>query len=66
MKALQAWAEGLAARAVERAKARIVREIDLAGVTVAQTEQGVELIGRGLKRRVMTDARLRWIGRLFR
>jgi hypothetical protein len=66
VKALQGWAERRTERAVERAKERIVRSVDVPGVAASRTERGVELRGRGLVRRMMTDPRLRWIGGLFR
>lgn len=39
---------------------------ELGGVTVQVERTGVRLTGRGLFRRWITDARLRWLGRLLR
>jgi len=58
--ALQERAERLGASAVERAKRRIVAELDEPRVSAAADEQGVTLSGRRL------SDRLRWIGGLFR
>ncbi len=66
MKRLQERAERLARVATERAKAKIVRTLEVPGVEATRTEQGVVLAGRGLLRRVVTDERLRWIGGLLR
>lgn len=51
-------------RAIERARARIADA--LPDITVTATDAGVELSGRGLIRRMLSDARLRWIGGLLR
>jgi hypothetical protein len=59
-------AERRAAHAVERAKRRIAGRVDAPGVQVRVTEAGVELSGRGLARRLLTDGRLRWLGGLVR
>jgi hypothetical protein len=66
VKRLQERAERLARVATERAKAKIVRTLEVPGVEATRTEQGVVLAGRGLLRRVVTDERLRWIGGLLR
>jgi hypothetical protein len=52
--------------AVARAKRRIADVLDGNGIDAAVIEDGVSLSGRGLGRRLFTDARLRWIGSLFR
>lgn len=51
-------------RAIERARARIADA--LPDIAVTATDAGVELSGRGLIRRMLSDARLRWIGGLLR
>lgn len=57
-----------AKRAVERVRGRVVRRVadGLPDLTVAEEECGVVLTGRGLVRRLFSDARLRWIGALIR
>lgn len=59
-------ARRLADAAVERAKRRIAQSLDLPGVYVGETDQGVRLSGRNLWRRLIDEPRLRWIGGLFR
>lgn len=53
-------------RAAGQAKERIVRELDGTGLELRTSERGVEIRGRGLLRRLLTEERLRWVGRLFR
>lgn len=62
----RAAAIGKAAR--DAAIARGVEEIGdaLPDVVVSAVEEGIELKGRGLARRLIRDGRLRWIGRLLR
>lgn len=62
----KAAAIGKAAR--DAAIARGVEEIGavLPDVAVTAIEDGIELKGRGLARRLVTDPVLRWIGRLLR
>lgn len=65
-------AKAIANAAKDAAIARGVEEISAAisdhlpGVVVSAVEDGIELRGRGLIRRLAGDARLRWIGRLLR
>lgn len=63
---LQKRAEQAGAAAVARARRQIVDGLNVPGVAATETEAGVTLSGRGLMRRLLTDARLRWIGELFR
>lgn len=61
----------IARAAKDAAIARGVEEVEtIVGndlpVVVRAVEDGIELKGRGLLRRLATDARLRWIGRLLR
>jgi hypothetical protein len=58
----------IAKAARDAAITRGVEEIEavLPEVAVTAIEEGIELRGRGLLRRLITDARLRWIGRLLR
>lgn len=51
-------------RAIERAQARIADALPDIGVTA--TDKGVELSGPGLIKRMLSDARLRWIAELLR
>jgi hypothetical protein len=53
-------ADRIGAEAVERAKRRIVADLDEPAVTATISMQGVVLSGRRL------SERLRWIGGLFR
>lgn len=61
-------ATAIAKAARDAAIARGVEEIGavLPDVAVTAIEDGIELKGRGLSRRLITDPALRWIGRLFR
>lgn len=61
-----AGAGGLCGQTVTRAKRRIVQSLDVPGVVIDETEQGVRLSGRDLWRRLIEEPRLRWIGGLFR
>lgn len=51
-------------RVIERVRGRIADAIP--DVSVAATQAGIELSGRGLVKRMLSDARLRWIGGLLR
>lgn len=56
-------------RAADRAAAlaaRLARTIAVPGVTAEAADGEVRLRGRGLRRRWLEDARLRWIGELLR
>ncbi|MFD1610969.1 hypothetical protein ACFSCW_04050 [Sphingomonas tabacisoli] len=66
LEALEARAEAVGARAVARAKRRLVAEFGEPGIDVAETERGVVLSGRGLWLRLLASGRLRWIGGLLR
>lgn len=66
VKGLEAKARRMAAQSVERAKEHLSAKIDVPGVSARITSRGVELSGRALGRRLLTDPRLRWIGGLFR
>lgn len=57
---LMGRADRIGADAVERAKRRIVAELDEPGVSATTSAQGVVLSGRRL------NERLRWIGGLYR
>ncbi|MBX9730278.1 MAG: hypothetical protein K2X59_03030 [Sphingomonas sp.] len=61
-------ATAIAKAARDAAIARGVEEIGavLPDVTVTAIEDGIELKGREIARRLVTDPVLRWIGRLFR
>lgn len=60
---MSARLRAIAARAVARAVARIAARAAVpADVAVVPVTGGVELRGRGLRRRMMTDARLRAAG----
>lgn len=63
---LEARGAAAGARAAARLRARLAASIDLPGVTVTQTDDGVRLEGRGLLQRAWRDPRLRWLGRLVR
>lgn len=63
---IQDRARRIGALAAARAARRIAAEIDVPGVTAIADARGVTLSGRGLLRRVLTDARLRWPGRGMR
>jgi hypothetical protein len=63
---LQARAAAAGARAAARLRARLAAAIDLPGVVVSETDDGVRLEGRGLLARARRDPRLRWLGRLVR
>ncbi len=72
MSRIEDRAKAIAKAARDAAIARGVEEIstaiadDLPEVVVKAAEDGIELRGRGLVRRLARDARLRWIGRLLR
>lgn len=72
MSRIEDRAKAIAKAAKDAAIARGVEEIDAAigkdlpGVVVTAVEDGIELRGRGLLRRLARDSRLRWIGRLLR
>lgn len=72
MSRIEDRAKAIAKAAKDAAIARGVEEIDavigkdLPGIVVAAVEDGIELRGRGLLRRLARDSRLRWIGRLLR
>lgn len=55
--------ERVATRAVRRWRARVVAAAREAvpGAVVRETSAGVTIEGRGLVRRLLTDARLRWV-----
>lgn len=61
-------AETLAERAAARACARVQDAVTQAfpDLTVSIETRGVVLKGRGLMRRLFSDARLRWIAALIR
>ena len=65
-------AKAIAKAAKDAAIARGAEEIDavigkdLPAIVVTAVEDGIELRGRGLLRRLARDSRLRWIGRLLR
>lgn len=63
---LRQRAELAAQESVERAKAKLADRLSGDGLTGDISERGVTVSGRGLVRRLFTDARLRWIGGLFR
>ncbi|OYX39335.1 MULTISPECIES: hypothetical protein [unclassified Sphingomonas] len=71
MSRIEERAKTIAKAAKDAAIARGVEEIERAigdelPVVVSAVEQGIELKGRGLLRRLVRDPRLRWIGRLLR
>lgn len=71
MSRIEDRAKSIARAAKDAAIARGVEEIeniisDDLPVVVRAVEEGIELRGRGLLRRLVTDPRLRWIGRLLR
>ncbi len=72
MSRIEDRAKAIAKAAKDAAIARGVEEIDavigkdLPGIVVTAVEDGIELRGRGLLRRLARDSRLRWIGRLLR
>ncbi len=72
MSRIEDRAKAIAKAAKDAAIARGVEEIDAAigkdlpDVVVTAVEDGIELRGRGLLRRLARDSRLRWIGRLLR
>lgn len=72
MSRIEDRAKAIAKAAKDAAIARGVEEIDavigkdLPDVVVTAVEDGIELRGRGLLRRLARDSRLRWIGRLLR
>lgn len=72
MSRIEDRAKAIAKAAKDAAIARGVEEIDAAigkdlpGIVVTAVEDGIELRGRGLLRRLARDSRLRWIGRLLR
>lgn len=71
MSGIEDRAKSIAKAAKDAAIARGVEEIerivdDDLPVVVRAVEDGIELRGRGLLRRLVSDPRLRWIGRLLR
>ena len=58
---LEARAARLAERRAREAAVRIADSIEIGGIAAETVEGGVELTGRGLIRRGINDARLRWI-----
>ncbi len=71
MSRIEDRAKSIAKAAKDAAIARGVEEIeniinDELPVVVRAVEEGIELRGRGLLRRLVSDPRLRWIGRLLR
>ncbi|OQW75838.1 MAG: hypothetical protein BVN32_09925 [Proteobacteria bacterium ST_bin14] len=72
MSRIEDRAKAIAKAAKDAAIARGVEEIDavigkdLPDMVVTAVEDGIELRGRGLLRRLARDSRLRWIGRLLR
>lgn len=71
MSRIEDRAKSIAKAAKDAAIARGVEEIEnIVGndlpVVVRAVEDGIELRGRGLLRRLVSDPRLRWIGRLLR
>ncbi len=58
---LEARAARIAERRAHEVAARIADSIDIGGIAADAVEGGVELTGRGLIRRWINDARLRWI-----
>lgn len=58
-----AKANALGARRAADIRARLLATGCPAGVSVAPTGDGVCLVGKGLRRRMLTDARLRNFGR---
>lgn len=71
MSRIEDRATSIAKAAKDAAIARGVEEIEnIVGndlpVVVRAVEDGIELRGRGLLRRLVSDSRLRWIGRLLR
>lgn len=59
---LLARAEAHGARRAAALAARLARAVDVPGVTTEPVEGGVRLHGTGLRRRLLEDSRLRWIG----
>lgn len=61
-------ARTIARRRAEAVAERLAGEINanVPGVSAERTGDGVRLRGRGLARRWITDAALRWLGRLLR
>lgn len=60
---VEARGEMAAERARQRAVARVLAALgDLRGVRAEAVDEGVAVSGRGLRRRWLTDARLRWLG----
>ncbi len=71
MSRIEDRAKSIAKAAKEAAITRGVEQIeniisDDLPVVVRAVEEGIELSGRGLLRRLVNDPRLRWIGRLLR
>lgn len=61
-------ARAIGVRRASRAAQRLAEQINgtINGVTAEQVPNGVRLYGRKLARRWITDAALRWLGRLLR
>lgn len=59
-----AIAEAARRRAIDSAASRITDAVPEANVTVI--DDGVVLAGRGLRRRLLGDGRLRWISEILR
>ncbi|HEU4959887.1 MAG TPA: hypothetical protein VFT56_05720 [Sphingomonas sp.] len=68
MERLEARGAEIAAAAEARAIARVAERAREAmpGIAVTPSPAGVTLAGRGLGRRMLADAALRWIGSLVR
>ncbi len=71
MSRIEDRAKSIAKAAKEAAIKRGVEQIeniisDDLPVVVRAVEEGIELRGRGLLRRLVSDPRLRWIGQLLR
>ena len=63
MAPLEARARALAERRVSAARERVREMLNgVAGVTAEIVDEGVVVRGRGLRRRWLNDARLRWLG----
>lgn len=67
-KVLLRRARAIGERRASRASQRLADQINttIKGVTAERVPNGVRLAGRRLARRWITDAALRWLGRLLR
>lgn len=61
-------ARTIAGRRADAVAERLVEEVNatIPGISAERTGDGVRLRGRGLARRWITDAALRWLGRVLR